>query len=78
MSNRSYSPDFKLQVVLEALQFDGTDAEVSRTYYIHPVTLSNRKKLKEDGAKTFGGAVQLKDREEKIANLEQMVGPRGT
>jgi len=30
MGNRTYSPEFKLQVVLEALQSDGTDAEVAR------------------------------------------------
>jgi transposase-like protein len=41
MGNRTYSPDLKLQVVLEALQSDGTDAEVAKTYDIHPVTLSN-------------------------------------
>ena len=29
--------EFKLQVVLEALQSDGTDAEVARAYDIHPV-----------------------------------------
>jgi transposase-like protein len=28
MGNRTYSPEFKLQVVLEALQSEGTDAEV--------------------------------------------------
>lgn len=77
MSNRSYSPEFKLQVVLEALQSDGTDAEVARAYDVHPVTLSNwKKKLKENGAKAFGGDDQLKDKEEKIANLERMVGQK--
>ena len=30
MINRTYSPEFKLQVVLEALQSNGTDAEVAR------------------------------------------------
>ena len=36
MGNRTYSPEFKLQIVLEALQSDGTDAEVARAYDIHP------------------------------------------
>jgi transposase-like protein len=30
MGNRTYSPEFKLQVVLEALQSDGNDTEVAR------------------------------------------------
>ena len=36
MSKRSYSPEFKLQVVLEALSSDRTDAEIARAYDIHP------------------------------------------
>ena len=35
MGNRTYSSEFKLQVVLEALQSDGTDAEVARAYDVH-------------------------------------------
>lgn len=77
MSKRSYSPEFKLQVVLEALQSDGTDAEVARAYDIHPVTLSNwKKKLKENGSKAFGTSDDLKEKQNKIAKLERMVGQK--
>jgi transposase-like protein len=77
MGNRTYSPEFKLQVVLEALQSDGTDAEVARAYDIHPVTLSNwKKKLKENGSKAFGSGDELKEKKEKIAKLERMVGQK--
>jgi transposase-like protein len=52
MGQSTYSPEFKLQVVLEAFQSDGTDAEVVRAYDIHPVTLSGWKtKLKENGSR---------------------------
>jgi transposase-like protein len=75
--SKTYSPEFKLQVVLETLQSDRTDAEIARAYEVHPVTLSNwKKKLKEDGAKAFGGDNQLKEKEKKIANLERMVGQK--
>ena len=68
MGNRTYSQEFKLQVVLEALQSDGTDAEVARAYDVHPVTLSNWKtKLKNNGSKAFGGGDELKQKKEKIA-----------
>jgi transposase-like protein len=40
MGLRTYSSKFKLQVGLDALQSNGTDAEVTRIYDIHPVTLS--------------------------------------
>jgi transposase-like protein len=77
MGNRTYSPEFKLQVVLEALQSDGTDAEVARAYHIHPVTFSNwKKKLKENGSKAFGGGDDLKEKNDKIAKLERMVGKK--
>ena len=36
--SKTYSPEFKLQVVLEALQSDRTDAEIARAYDVHPVT----------------------------------------
>jgi len=64
--------------VLEALQSGGTDAEVARAYDIHPVTLSNwKKKLAENGPKAFDGGDELKEKEDKIAKLERMVGKKG-
>ena len=75
--SKTYSPEFKLQVVLEALQSDRTDAEIARAYEVHPVTLSNwKKKLKDNGAKAFGGDNDLKEKEKKIAKLERMVGQK--
>ena len=41
-----YSPEFKFQVVLEALKAEGkgTEAQVARAYGVHPVTLANWKR----------------------------------
>ena len=72
MGNRTWSPEFKLQVLLEALQSEGTDAEVARAYDTPPVTLSNwKKKLKENGSKAFGGSGELKEKKDKIAKLKR-------
>jgi transposase len=61
----------------KALQSDGTHAEVARAYDIHPVTLSNwKKKLKENGSKAFGSGDELKQKNDKIAKLERMVGKK--
>jgi transposase-like protein len=77
MDNRTYSSEFKLQVVLGALQSDGTDAEVAKAYDVRPVKLSGWKmKLKENGSKAFGGSDELKEKKEKIAKLERMVGQK--
>lgn len=72
MDRCTYSSEFKLQVLLEALQSDGTDAEVARAHDVHPVTFSGWKtKLKENGSKAFSGSDELKERKEKIAKLER-------
>jgi len=78
MNNRTYSSEFKLQVVLEAIQSDGTDGEVARACDIHPVTLSSwKKKLKENGSKAFGGPDELTEKKDKITTLERMLGRKG-
>ena len=65
--------------MLGALQSKGTDAEVARAYDIHPVTLSSwKKQLKENGSKAFGGSGELKEKKDKIAKLERMVGQKET
>ena len=76
-TRKSYSPEFKFQVVVEALTSDSTDAEVARVYDVHPVTLSNwKRQFREDGAKIFGGDNELKKKEKRIAKLERMIGKK--
>lgn len=40
---KRYSPKFKFQVVLEALQLEKADAEIAWAYDVHPVTDLRRK-----------------------------------
>jgi transposase-like protein len=77
MGNQSYSPKFKFRVVMEALESDKADAEIARAYDVHPVTLSRWKStFKEQGAEVFGGDEEVKEYEDKIADLEQMLGKK--
>ena len=74
MIRRSYSPEFKSQVVLEALSSSLANAEITRAYEIHLVTLLNWKsRLKQDGAKALGGDNELKEKESKIDRLERVL-----
>ncbi|MEX2400283.1 MAG: transposase [Rhodothermales bacterium] len=74
---RKYSASFKFKVVLEALQGERTNAEMARAYDVHPVTLSKWKKtFQEEGAKVFGGDDVVKEKDDKIAKLEQMLGKK--
>ena len=78
MSTRtSYSPEFKFQVVVEALTSERSDAEIARAYKVHPVTLSNwKKQFQDNGAKVFDSGGKLKQKQKKIAKLERMVGQK--
>jgi len=76
-SGKRYSPKFKFQVVLEALQREDSEAEVARAYGVHPVTLSRwKKEFLEHGAEVFGGSAEVEEYERRIAELERMLGQK--
>lgn len=73
----SYTPTFKFQVVLEVLKKEAQAAEIARNYGIHPVTASNwKKKFIENGAQVFGADQSIKQLEDRIAQLERMLGQK--
>lgn len=75
--SKSYSPSFKFQIVVEVLSTDKTQAEVARAYDVHPVTVSTwKKEFMENGAEVFGSDEEIKEAEEKIADLERMLGKK--
>jgi len=70
-------PKFKFNVVLEVLKTDKSDAEVARAYEVHPVTVSRwKREFLERGAEVFGGSDEVKEYEERIGQLERMVGQK--
>lgn len=74
---KRYSPKFKFQVVLEALQSDKSDAEIARAYDVHPVTVSRwKQEFKENGPEVFGGDEEVKEYERRISQLERMLGQK--
>lgn len=74
---KRYSPQFKFNVVLEALKSEKSDAEVARAYEVHPATVSRWKKhFLEHGAEVFGGSEEVKVYEERIGQLERMLGQK--
>ena len=77
MARKSYSPKFKFKVVLQSLQSEQSDAEIARIHDIHPNTLLKWKKhFKQNGAEVFGNSDQVQEYENKIAELEQMLGKK--
>ena len=74
---KRYSPKFKFNVVLEALKSEKSDAEVARAYDVHPATVSRWKsEFMERGAEVFGGTEEVKAYEDRIGQLERMLGQK--
>ncbi|MBS3788053.1 transposase [Candidatus Bipolaricaulota bacterium] len=74
---KKYSPSLKFQVVWEIVSEDKTAAQVARTYDVHPNTVRNWvKKFKENGSEVFAKNGEVKQLEERIRELEQLVGQK--
>lgn len=74
---KSYSPSFKFQLVLEVLKGEREAAEIARAHGVHPVSLANWKRtFLDNGNQVFGGSQALKEYEQKIAQLERMLGQK--
>lgn len=76
-TSKSYSAQFKFQVVMECLQSESSDAEVARVYGVHPITVAKwKKQFQEHGPEVFGGKEEVKRAESKIEQLERMLGQK--
>jgi len=76
-SNKRYSPKFKFTVVLEVLKSEKSDAEVARAFDVHPATASRWKQaFLEKGPEVFGGSEEVKEYEDRIGQLERMLGQK--
>jgi len=76
-TRKRYSPEFKFRVVMELLQSDRSAAELARAYDVHPVTLSGWKRhFEEHGAEVFGGKEEVQQYEQRVADLERMLGKK--
>ena len=70
-----HSPEFKFQVVLEALESEAEDAEIARKYNIHPVTLSNWKQhFRKHGSSVISSKEADGQKNKRIRELERMLG----
>ena len=72
---RTFTPEFKAQVVLEVITGAKTAAEVCREHRLKPQLLSEWKAtFLENAANTFQGDNRLREAQSRIAELERMVG----
>ena len=73
---RTFTPEFKAKVVLEALTRKSSEAEVCRRHNLSEEQLSTwKRQLLENAASLFGSRDKLsRETTERIAELEQLVG----
>ena len=72
---RSFTPQFKAQVVLELLAGLRSQAEVARQHKLKPELIARWKDIALEGLETlFQGEGQRSQDEDRIAELERMVG----
>jgi transposase len=72
---RSFTPQFKAQVVLEVLSGQRSASESARQHKLKPELISRRKDIALEGLEAlFEGDDQRSRDQERIAELERMVG----
>jgi transposase-like protein len=72
---RSFTPQFKAQVVLDVLAGLKSQAEVARQYKLKPELIARWKDTALEGLETlFQGGEQRAQDQDHIAELERMVG----
>ena len=77
MAKRRYSAKFKFQVVMEVLKGAKEIGQVARAYGVHPITLGLwKKEFLEHGPEVFGGSDTVRGYDEKIRDLERLLGQK--
>jgi transposase len=72
---RTFTPEFKAQVVLEELSGAKDKAEICRKYRLRPQVFSRwREEFLERAPEIFATERSRGDEQERIADLERMVG----
>lgn len=76
-SPKSYSATFKFQVVLETLRQQRPDAELARVHGVHPITVAKWKsRFLEQGPELFRDKAVVKRYEQRMAELERLLGQK--
>ena len=74
---RTFTPDFKARVVLEALKERSTIAELAQKYDLQPMQISKwKREFKDNMAQVFEkpGANEKKEQQERETELYEQIG----
>jgi transposase-like protein len=74
---KTYPAKVKFQVVLETLQGEKSIGQIAKAYGVHPNSIHKWKKdFLEKGPEVFDQEGVVADYEERIADLEQLLGKK--
>lgn len=74
---KSHPPKFKFQVVLELLQGEQSVGQLAKSYQVHPNSILKwKKELLAKGPELFARDSSPAEYEERIAQLEQLLGKK--
>lgn len=74
---KKYPPTLKFQVVLELLQGEKTIGQIAKAYGVHPNSIHKwKKEFLEKGPEVFDQEGVVAEYEERIADLEQLLGKK--
>jgi transposase len=77
MAKRKYGARLKFQVVLEVLRGQKQIGQIARAYGVHPITLGLwKKEFLEHGAEVFAGSETVRKYEQRIRDLERLLGQK--
>jgi transposase len=77
MAKRRYSARFKFQVVMEVLRGQKEVGQIARAYGVHPISVGLwKKEFVERGPEVFGGSDTVRKYEERIRDLERLLGQK--
>ena len=72
---KRFTPRFKFQIVLECLRGEKAIGQIARSYGTHPISIHRWKKaFLEKGPEIFSQDKTIHEYEQKIADLERLIG----
>ena len=72
---KRYSPKLKFQIVLEALKGEQSVAQIAKAYGVHPNSIHKwKQEFLENGPEVFDQEGVVAEYEQRIADLEQLLG----
>ena len=74
---KRYTAKFKFQVVMEVLTGQKTIGQIAKAYGVHPITLGQwKKEFLVRGPEVFGSSETIREYEQRIRELERLVGQK--